>query len=257
MDEYGGFVSGILALTGIDLADYKERQVRRRVDQLMESHGFSVYQTYLQALSRDETLLGKLVDGLVITVSEFFRNPDQWELLERQYLPELTGRFGRELRVWSAGCGRGEEAYSLVMSLAGHGLLGSAPVLATDISPAALTWARTGLYGEKELAHVPASLRRKYFVPAGQLYQVLPELRRCVDFQRQDLLGGQYPERCHLIACRNVLHYFSDQGRRKAMAALTGALMPGGVLFIGTAEMIPDCQALGLKKREGFFYEKI
>lgn len=257
LDSYEAFRTSFLTLTGIDLADYKSRRlIERTVDKLMDAHNFSAYQDYAQALSEDERLREELIDHLTVKVSEFFRNPNLWEALESRYIPELTKHFGPALRVWSAGCGHGEEAYSLVLSLSRSLPLDMICVYATDISAAALARAQTAVYADTALSNVKAALLEKSFIRRDSCCQVRPELCSQVRLARHDLLSDRYPESCHLIACRNTMYYFSPAAQQRVQSRLAGALAPHGILFVGTAEPVPNCESLGLKKRDSFFYEK-
>ena len=117
MDNYEKFKDEVLKLTKIDLSAYKEKQMRRRIDSLVEKRECKSYAEYVKLLSSKRDVFDEFVNFLTINVSEFYRNPDQWKLLTEEYVPELIDRFGKKLKIWSAACSTGDEPYSLVMAL--------------------------------------------------------------------------------------------------------------------------------------------
>ena len=118
--DYEYFKKQVLALTKIDLNCYKEKQMKRRIDTLISRHRLDGYEAFLGKLKTDAALLEEFVNYLTINVSEFYRNPDQWQILDKDVFPELINRFGQQLTIWSAACSTGDEPYSLVMALSRH-----------------------------------------------------------------------------------------------------------------------------------------
>jgi len=190
-----------------------------------------------------------LLDEVTIQETHFFRNPPQIRALRRYVLPELVRHAetaGRRLRIWSAGCSTGEEAYSLAMLL--HELLPlraawDVKVVATDVSARALAAARLGHYGERSVHLVPPAARERFFVPApdGQV-AVRPEVRDLLEFRHHNLVTEPVPfgydERVDLVLCRNVTIYFSRDTTRALMARLHATLRDGGYLFLGHSETL-------------------
>ncbi|HBI73469.1 MAG TPA: chemotaxis protein CheR, partial [Lachnospiraceae bacterium] len=117
LDSYEVFKQSIYNMTKIDLNSYKERQMKRRIDALISKHGITSYADYVIKLKKDKVLFDEFVNYITINVSEFFRNPDQWNLLEKEVLPNLFEHFGKNLKIWSAACSTGDEPYSMVMLL--------------------------------------------------------------------------------------------------------------------------------------------
>lgn len=115
--DYEKFKSAVLSLTKIDLSSYKERQMKRRIDALITKHGIKGYEEYVQVLRSDKSKFEEFVNYLTINVSEFYRNPDQWRVMDKEIIPELINKFGTNLKIWSAACSTGDEPYSLVMAL--------------------------------------------------------------------------------------------------------------------------------------------
>ena len=157
--DYEYLKQQIFNLTTIDLNAYKERQMKRRIDTLIEKHKIKGYDQYVQALKSDKALFEEFVNYITINVSEFYRNPDQWKIIDEQIIPELIKRFGKNLKVWSAACSTGDEPYSLVMALSRHIPLGQIKIIATDLDKQVIAKAKTGLYADRSIAAVPADLK--------------------------------------------------------------------------------------------------
>ena len=119
-DNYEKFKKDVYALTKIDLNYYKEKQMRRRIDTIATKHGCSNYDEYIRVLKTDKDKFEAFVNFLTINVSEFYRNPDQWKLMDENVIPKLIKQHGKNLHVWSAACSTGDEPYSLVMALSKH-----------------------------------------------------------------------------------------------------------------------------------------
>ena len=114
--DYEWFKTAVLQMTKIDLNAYKERQMKRRIDALITKNGVTGYDKYVQLLKTDKVKFEEFVNYLTINVSEFYRNPEQWQVMEKEIVPELISKFGKSLHIWSAACSTGDEPYSLVMA---------------------------------------------------------------------------------------------------------------------------------------------
>ena len=256
LDNYEKFKKDVYALTKIDLNYYKEKQMRRRIDTIATKHGCSNYDEYIRVLKTDKDKFEAFVNFLTINVSEFYRNPDQWKILEGQVFPELIKKFGKNLKIWSAACSTGDEPYSLVMALSRQVPLANIKIIATDIDNQVLDTARMGLYNEKSIASVPDDLKKKYFTKVGSSYQISDEIKKRVEFKKHDLLKDPYPSGCNLIVCRNVVIYFTEEAKDVIYQKFHKALQPGGVLFIGSTEQIMNYRELGFDRHTSFFFEK-
>lgn len=254
--DYEWFKKAVYDLTTIDLSAYKEKQMKRRIDTLIGKNGMKEYDKYIQLLKADKERFEEFVNYLTINVSEFYRNPDQWQLLDKEIFPELIKKFGNNLKIWSAACSTGDEPYSLVMALSRHLPLHQIKIIATDIDKQVIAKAKVGLYGEKSLAGVPADLKKKYFTQVGPSYQISNEIKSRVEFREHNLLKDAYPRDCHLIVCRNVLIYFTEEAKEDIYKKFHAALKPGGVLFIGSTEQIITYKDIGYERKNSFFYEK-
>ena len=255
-DNYEKFKKDILQLAGIDLNSYKEKQMRRRINTLITKNNVKTYNDYVALIKKDKEKFDQFINFLTINVSEFYRNPDQWKILEGQVFPELIKKFGKNLKIWSAACSTGDEPYSLVMALSRQVPLANIKIIATDIDNQVLDTARMGLYNEKSIASVPDDLKKKYFTKVGSSYQISDEIKKRVEFKKHDLLKDPYPSGCNLIVCRNVVIYFTEEAKDVIYQKFHKALRPGGVLFIGSTEQIMNYRELGFDRHTSFFFEK-
>lgn len=254
--DYEYFKKAILELTKVDLNAYKEKQMKRRIDTLIAKHGIVGYDKYVQALKTDKAKFEEFVNYITINVSEFYRNPDQWALLDKEIIPELIGKFGKNLKVWSAACSTGDEPYSLVMALSRHIPLNQIKIYATDLDKQVIAKAKVGLYGEKSVASVPEDLKSKYFTKVGPSYQISEEIKKRVEFKEHNLLRDTYPTDYHLIVCRNVLIYFTEEAKDEIFRKFQKSLANGGILFIGSTEQIINHRDVGFERKNSFYYEK-
>jgi len=253
--DYTAFILHIKKSTGIDLAQYKEAQMKRRLTTLRNKNGFSSFDAFYHAMMANKTLFYEFLDKMTINVSEFWRNPNRWEVLRDVVLPGLTAGKSK-LRVWSAACSTGEEPYTLSMILADQGLLTSTYLLASDIDEGALAKAAEGLYLERSLKDVPPEVAKRYFTPEGAMYRFDPKLKKAVTFKKQNLLLDPFEDNFDLIVCRNVMIYFTEEAKHGLYHKFAQALLPGGILFVGSTEQIFSPSQYGLESAETFFYRK-
>lgn len=254
--DYEYFKTQVLALTKIDLNCYKEKQMKRRIDTLINRHNLDGYEAFLGKLKCDTALLEEFVNYLTINVSEFYRNPDQWNILDKDVFPELIRNFGQQLTIWSAACSTGDEPYSLVMALSRHVPLSRIKILATDIDKQVLAAAKAGVYSEKSLVGVPADLKQKYFTKIGSSYKIADEIKARVEFREHNLLKDPYPKNVDLIVCRNVLIYFTEEAKDEIFRKYYESLSPGGILFLGSTEQMMNYRQVGYERKASFFFGK-
>ncbi len=255
--DYEQFKKQVFTLTSIDLSAYKEKQMKRRIDTLIEKRKVDGYEKYVALLKSDKDTFEEFVSYLTINVSEFYRNPEQWDLLDKQIIPELIQKFGKNLKIWSAACSTGDEPYSLVMLLSKYLPLNRIKIIATDIDKQVLEKAQAGLYNEKSLKGLPAEFKTKYFDKVGASnFQIKDEIKKCVEFKIHNLLLDPYPSACDLIVCRNVLIYFTEDAKNEIYVKFYNALKPQGILFLGSTEQIIAPQKIGFSTISSFFYQK-
>ncbi|NLP34362.1 MAG: protein-glutamate O-methyltransferase CheR [Clostridiales bacterium] len=258
LDSYEVFKQSIYNLTTIDLNSYKERQMKRRIDALITKHGINSYADYVVKLKSDKVIYDEFINYITINVSEFFRNPEQWNLLENEILPNLFKQFGKNLKIWSAACSTGDEPYSMVMLLSKFMPLDNIEIIATDIDRKVLEKANCGLYHVKSLKNVPDVFMDKYFTKITDTsYQISEKIKSCVKFKQHDLLRDPYPSNCDLIICRNVLIYFTDEAKDRIYSSFNSALNKDGILFVGSTEQIIQAAQIGFMNYRSFFYKKM
>ncbi len=226
---------------GSDFSGYKRSTLQRRVNHrmaLLDLTTFAEYQDYLE-LEPEE--FSQLFDSLLINVTGFFRDPLAWQVLQERVLPGLLAAKGTKtpIRVWSAGCATGEEAYSLAIALAeavGHDQFRErVKIYATDLDEYALQQARAGAYEGAALNEVPEKLRETYFEPAGTKHAFRRDLRRQVIFGRNDLTRDAPISRVDLLVARNTLMYFNAETQASVVRRFHFALAYPGYLFLGKA----------------------
>jgi len=243
-------------VSGLDLGFYKERQMLRRLRGFASRQGMTSLRTLADEIRRDRELRQQLTDYLAINVTEFFRNPERYDELARTVLPAVLQRTDA-LRIWSAGCSTGAEPYSLAILLEEMGAGGPEKhrILGTDIDREALAEARRAIYTEERLKEVSRERLQRFFtrLPDGR-WQVNERIRRYVSFSQHNLLEDRYPADQHLILCRNVIIYFTDEAKREIFARMAGSLVPGGYLLVGSTETIFYPGQYGLKSVAPFLY---
>lgn len=253
--SYEEFKEEIFKITEIDLDSYKERQMKRRLNSLISKRGFDGYQSYLEALKKDSRLYDEFMSYITINVSEFFRNPEQWDKLKEIIIPMLI-KQNRTLKIWSAACSSGEEPYTIAMILNEFFPLKDIKILATDLDKEILEKAKRGIYSEKSVANLPKGYLQKYFTQDGNTFHIKDQIKQCIEFKQHNLLSDRYPDGCHLIVCRNVLIYFTEEAKTDIYKKFNRALAPSGVLFVGSTEQILLYANYNLKPIQTFFYQK-
>ncbi len=226
-----------------DFTGYKraslERRMRKRL-QAVGAAGFTEYQDYLEVHPEE---FPTLFNTILINVTSFFRDRGAWKYLAEEVVPSLVAGKGPQdaVRVWSAGCASGEEAYSLAMVLAealGPGFAERAKIYATDADEDALVAARSGVYGPAALENVPEELRDKYFEQTGEGFRFKNDPRRALIFGRHDITRDAPISHLDLLVCRNTLMYFNAEAQSKILERFHFALLETGYLFLGRAEML-------------------
>lgn len=192
---------------------------------------------------RGHAELGALVEAVRVGETSLFRHKPQIAALLDLVVPALRARGKRSVRVWSAGCASGEEAYTLAIVLSRALPEVTLEIIATDMSAEAIEVAQRAEYPRGELDDVPFEWQDA-FETDGEVIRVRPELRRLVGFERANLLDANAPRGCDLVWCRNVLIYFSPEARRRALERIVGATLPGGFVFVGYSESLRDVEEL-------------
>ncbi len=245
-------------LTGLDLTSYKAPQMHRRLSSLLTRLRIDGFAEYARVLEKDPTRRQEFRDYVTINVSEFFRDGNRFADLEQRVLPELL-KASASLRVWSAGCSIGAEAYSIAMVLQELAPRGAHTILATDVDQTILDTAKAAnAYSPSDVRNVGAERLQRWFVAEQPgRFAVGPSPRTMIRFAKQDLLMDAYPNGpFDLIACRNVVIYFTEEAKERIFQGFVRALRPGGVLFVGGTEAIMRPQSVGVSVAGPGFYRK-
>lgn len=227
-----------------DFTGYKRSSVMRRMQTRMNQvgiEGFADYQDFLEVHPNE---FEALFNTILINVTSFFRDKPAWDYLAAEIIPRIIKQrcTSDPIRIWSAGCASGEEAFSLVMLLAEQ--MGAencrrwVKIYATDVDEPALAQARRAHYSAESLKAVPAEYRDKYFEPNGDGFAVTIDLRRVLVFGRHDLMYDAPISHLDLLCCRNTLMYFNREAQDRIIARFHFALKETGFLFLGKAEML-------------------
>ncbi|OPZ88251.1 MAG: Chemotaxis protein methyltransferase Cher2 [bacterium ADurb.Bin429] len=211
---------------GFDFGAYKRPGLRRRIEKRMGLLGVGNLEAYRDYLEVHQEEIGHLFDSILINVTSFFRDTPAWEYLVEEGFPQiLRAKDSHEtIRVWSAGCSNGAEAYTVAMLLfeflGGDDFRQRVKIYATDIDESALLQARAGVYTTSEVAGMPKELLERYFTYADSRYTFRPDLRRAVIFGQHNLLADAPISHLDLLLCRNVLNVFQRRGAGTGAGAL-------------------------------------
>jgi two-component system CheB/CheR fusion protein len=210
----------------------------------MTQVGHENFDEYLDVLQASSEEFSALFNTILINVTAFFRDPDAWEYIGTDVIPRLLAERAPDdpIRIWSAGCAAGQEAYTLAMLLAetlgAESFRRRVKIYATDIDAEALAEARAASYDAKAVESVPTDLLEKYFEQVNGRYIFHKDLRRAVIFGRNDLVKDAPISRVDLLVCRNTLMYMNPETQRSVLGRLHFALGAQGTLFLGHAEML-------------------
>lgn len=254
-DAYETFLQDLHRRKGLDLTGYKRPQMERRINSLMRSLGVGDYSGYLDLMEKEPQHWRKFVDTLTINVSEFYRNPPQWETLQNKVVLDLLTRTS-SLKLWCAGCSTGEEPYTLAMVMMSNFPGVPFTISATDIDEEVLRKANCGVYTDKALANLPGTYIAKYFRQQENNYLVLDEVKRKVKFSRHNLLKDPFEKNFDMILCRNVVIYFTEESKSYLYRKFFDSLKPGGIMFTGSTEQIFQARDIGFSLMSSFFYKK-
>lgn len=226
-----------------DFTGYKRASLMRRVQHQMRRVGIESFEEYHDYLQVHPDEFTALFDTILINVTSFFRDTDAWRHLSEDIVPSVLQDTGTSpLRVWSAGCATGQEAYSLAMVLAEalgpEQFRDRVKIYATDVDEDALAIARQASYPDAELRELPDGFHDKYFEVSNGRATFRNDLRRCVIFGRNDLVQDAPISRLDLLACRNTLMYFNAEAQGQIISRFGYAMKASGVLFLGKAEML-------------------
>ncbi len=242
-EDLGRLTEKLLREHAVDFRDYKPTSLGRRVQRRLEAVKCSDMECYLKYLDRRPDEYAKLIDSILINVTEFFRDPEAWDILRTEVIPRVVAdkHPGEQIRVWSAGCATGEEPYTMAMLLSET--VGprineyDVRIYATDIDDDALSIARRGEYSPDSLKVVPEAVLQKYFAKNSR-YTVNRDVRKMVIFGRHNLVTDPPISHLDLIICRNVLIYMTVDLQNRILSKFYYGLQNNGFLFLGKAESL-------------------
>jgi two-component system CheB/CheR fusion protein len=229
---------------GFDFSGYKRASLERRINKRMQQVSVGSFGDYLDYLEVHPEEFSALFNTVLINVTSFFRDPGTWDYIAESVAPDLVARHdpSQPIRVWSAGCASGEEAYTLAMIFAEvmgpEDFKERVKIYATDIDEEALAKARQATYTEREVANVSPLVLDKYFERNENRFVFRKDLRRHVIFGRHDLMQDAPISRVDLLTCRNTLMYFNAETQGKILQRFQFALNDNGVLLLGRAETL-------------------
>ncbi|MBE9189900.1 PAS domain-containing protein [Gloeocapsopsis crepidinum LEGE 06123] len=230
---------------GFDFTGYKRPSLIRRIQKRMQEIDINSYSNYMDYLEVHPQEFTCLFNTILINVTSFFRDPEVWEYIGAEIVPQIIARkeFSDPIRIWSAGCAAGQEAYTLAIILAqamgDEQFRSRVKIYATDVDEEALNQARHATYNAKEVTGLSAELLERYFDCADQMYTFRKDLRRAVIFGRHDLVQDAPISRIDLLTCRNALMYFNAEAQARIINRFHFALNnTSGFFCLGKAEML-------------------
>jgi chemotaxis methyl-accepting protein methylase len=248
----------------IDLDSYRRTFVVRRLSGRLESVNAETGSAYMKVLRDDPSEFSRFLEALSINVTEFFRDPEVFELLQKDILPEfIRGKKAagwRMMRVWSAGCASGEEPYSIAMMA--REIVGEDPdfeviVHATDIDDAALKRAQEAAYRSDSLENVDKKILEKYFAPVyNETYLLKEEIKKSVHFQKRNLISDPVLKHMDVVFCRNMMIYLSKKEKDVLINKFSEALNTGGYLVVGKVESVWNSSVFEVVSTTNKIYRK-
>lgn len=244
--DLGNLLTKLHQSRGLDFSLYKMPMLLRRISARMKRLNINSMEEYECVLESDDSEVEELLDSLNINVTEFFRNPESFEMMSRVVIPRMVDQKLKKrhnlIRVWSVGCSEGDEPYSIAISFLealGEDLSGfMLTIMASDIDRKALAAAKKRIYSAERLKSVPLNIREKYFEPYEKAFRVRDEVADLVTFEYRDIVNMRPHRFCDLITCRNVLIYFNRELQEETQLKFRECLNPGGHLILGMVESL-------------------
>jgi chemotaxis protein methyltransferase CheR len=245
-DEYYEMLKSLIQKNlGFNSNQYKDSHFKRRIDVRLRATNTKNYKEYVELLQSDRNEYPELMETLTVNVTNFFRNPEVYDIVEKEILPAIikskTGGL-RSIRIWSAGCSIGVEAYSIAMLL--NYLLGkdftkyNIKITGTDIDKESLLKAQNGIYSDAEMKDVRPIFLKKYFTHEDGKYIISDELKKITQFKKQDLISGPKMTGFDAVFCRNVTIYFQKELQEQLYMKFYDALGKDGFFVMGKTETL-------------------
>ncbi len=273
-NQFGNYIQKIFVLirsaTGHDLSHYKQTTIRRRIERRMAIHQISKLSNYVKYLQQTPQEVDILFKDMLIGVTNFFRDPEAFEVMKNQVLPTLMKTKGPDssIRIWSVGCSTGEEAYSIAILLSEvmemlkqHFVV---QIFASDIDAQAIDYARAGIYPDSIAADVSQERLSQYYIKEDNTYKIKKQIRDMIVFAVQNVIKDPPFSKIDLVSCRNLLIYMDRKLQKKVLPLYHYTLNPDGILFLGSSESIgeytdlfhPLENKLKIFRRKEFYMER-
>jgi chemotaxis protein methyltransferase CheR len=247
-DEFRRFAKLIYDESGIFMKEAKitllSNRLRKRL-QALNLDSFSTYYDYIQKLPDKTKEIEQLIDVVSTNETYFFRNERQFDAMMQHCFADISKKkTDKKLRIWSAGCSTGEEPYTIaICALECLNLFQgwNIEIVATDIAPSVLDFARTAEYSGRRIEKVPPEIMKKYFTQDKvypEVFHINDSVKKLVTFHYLNLFKSQYPKDMDIIFCRNVMIYFDREYQKKLVAGFAQVLRKTGYLFIGHSETL-------------------
>ena len=226
----------------VDFSLYKPNTISRRLQRRLEVNKLDDLETYSQYLKDNPSEIESLYEDLLIGVTEFFRDPEAFEVLTRQAIGPLVAEVKEQIRVWVPGCASGEEAYTLAIifreEFAKQGKELDLKIFASDVDASSIRKAAEGVYPEESFAHINVNIKEKYFSKTNNGWRVKSSIRQLIVFTEHNLMKAVPFTRLHLITCRNLLIYLQPSAQRRVFSFFHFGLRNGGYLMLGPSEAL-------------------
>jgi two-component system, chemotaxis family, CheB/CheR fusion protein len=242
--EFEALLNYLKRMRAFDFTGYKRSSLQRRIQRRLQTINIDSYTDYIDYLEVHPDEFGRLFDTILINVTSFFRDPTAWEYIASDIIPQIIAskKADEPIRIWSAGCASGEEAYTIAMymaeALGPERFRERVKIYASDLDEEALTQGRQATYSAREVANIPDPMLEKYFERTDQRFTFRKDLRRAVIFGRHDLVQDAPISRIDLLICRNVIMYFNSETQSRILSRFHFAVNDTGFLFLGKAEML-------------------
>lgn len=273
-DEFKKIAQFVYDQVGIHLADHKINLVKSRLSKRLRYFGFSSFKEYYDYLAHDQSgeELLMLTNEISTNVTSFFREPSQWEYLQKELDFLQKKSTDKKIRVWSAACSSGQEPYTVAIFLLNtlkNAHLWDIKILATDISEEILLKAAAGIYTQDDVKGLPNNMISRYFNKIKQkqnsqeivFYQIKQDIKKLVTFRKFNLVHSSYkvikPETFHWVFCRNVMIYFDKQTKDKVVCNLLEKVKTNGHFLIGHSESLVTMDKNDIKLQAPSIYKKI
>lgn len=258
-------LSAIEKSTGFDASQYRFSTLMRRLKLRLSATHSTNYHDYIKFIRKDPSECQRFIQTLTINVTDFFRDKEVFLFLKKNYFTQLIARAdkrkSRTLSLWSMGCSRGQEPYTL--AILWHEFLGSRIndykiiIQATDVDPEALIKAKSGLYTPKETANIPKTYIKRYFSKQNGMLQIKPALQRMIKFNQLDIIKQTPPGKFDMVLCRNVFIFFEATLQKKIIKKLYLSLKKDGILILGKSEMLHDEELFSCLSHHFHIYRKV